>query len=89
MSSQNISEKAPKYGPAVPPVGLLWSALRAAGETIDLSFLAGISGAAFRTCFDQEGSDDVLWLEGDRAAEKIMARPWCLIQRMTSSAAPT
>ena len=72
MSAQNISDKVPKYGPAIPPVGMLWSALRADGEAIDLDFLAGISGAAFRTCFDEEGVDDVLWREGEKIADNAL-----------------
>lgn len=72
MSAQNISDKVPKYGPAAPPVGILWSALRAAGEKVELEFLTGISGAAFRTCFDENGSDETLWQEGARAADNAL-----------------
>ncbi|NOZ20698.1 MAG: hypothetical protein GXP25_06370 [Planctomycetes bacterium] len=72
MSAQNIGDKVPKYGPAVPPVGVLWSALRVGGEGIELDFLTGITGAAFRTCVDKEVSDEVLWAEGNRFAENAL-----------------
>jgi len=72
MSAQNISDKVPKYGPAVPPVGILWSALRTGGEAIELGFLTGITGAAFRTCVNEKISDEVLWAEGSRLAENAL-----------------
>ncbi|MEW6357073.1 MAG: hypothetical protein AB1696_12155 [Planctomycetota bacterium] len=72
MSAHNISNKVPKYGPAIPPVGVLWSALRTEGEAVELGFLTGVTGAAFRTCVNEAMNDEALLAEGNRFAENAL-----------------
>jgi len=72
MAEHSIADKAAKYGPGVPPVGFLWSALRAAGEEIELDVLSGISCAALSTLVHKDCKQDVLWQQSSSAAETAL-----------------
>jgi len=70
--AEKILKKVPTYGPAVPPIGTLWTALRVAGESIEIDTLAGVSGAAFSTFVNDNCSVDVLQRQGRIACENVL-----------------